>query len=136
MYEGSLKLHICHDVAGAKEAHAVSPHFAQIMYFGLVSAAAMAPMHFSFGQISVLCQLFWKNKLLNLSLGLIALTVGLIAVHFFRSIAVSILIFLNFLLQFKFNSKNLILVKDMFGCTLNHKQFGILAKQIVAIPCI
>ncbi|XXG75185.1 hypothetical protein AAC387_Pa07g3751 [Persea americana] len=70
-------------VLGAKEAHAVSPHFAQIMYFGLVSAAAMAPMHFSFGQISVLCQLFWKNKLLNLFLGLIALTVGLIAVHFF-----------------------------------------------------
>eukprot|EP00268_Persea_americana_P018828 TRINITY_DN19626_c0_g1_i5.p1 TRINITY_DN19626_c0_g1~~TRINITY_DN19626_c0_g1_i5.p1 ORF type:complete len:512 (+),score=41.58 TRINITY_DN19626_c0_g1_i5:227-1762(+) len=70
-------------VLGAKEAHAVSPHFAQIMYFGLVSAAAMAPMHFSFCQISVLCQLFWKNKLLNLFLGLIALTVGLIAVHFF-----------------------------------------------------
>lgn len=101
MYEGSLKLHLCHDVAGAKEAHAVCPHFAQIMYFGLVSAAAMAPVHFSFGQTSVLCQFFWKNKLLSFLLGFLALTVGLIAVHFFRSISVSILISLvDWLLPF------------------------------------
>ncbi|KAL5973304.1 hypothetical protein ACLOJK_029954 [Asimina triloba] len=35
---------ISREIAGAKDAHAVSLHFAQIMYFGLVSAAAMAPV--------------------------------------------------------------------------------------------
>ncbi|KAF3334009.1 Dol-P-Glc:Glc(2)Man(9)GlcNAc(2)-PP-Dol [Carex littledalei] len=34
-------------VLGAKEAHVVSPHFSQILYFGLVSAAAAFPLHFS-----------------------------------------------------------------------------------------
>ncbi|KAA0032646.1 dol-P-Glc:Glc(2)Man(9)GlcNAc(2)-PP-Dol alpha-1,2-glucosyltransferase isoform X1 [Cucumis melo var. makuwa] len=36
-------------VLGAKEEHAVSLHFAQIMYFGLFSALLMAPMHCQFG---------------------------------------------------------------------------------------
>ncbi|KAF5201213.1 Dol-P-Glc:Glc(2)Man(9)GlcNAc(2)-PP-Dol alpha-1,2-glucosyltransferase [Thalictrum thalictroides] len=37
-------------VLGAKEAHAVSPHFAQLMYFGLASFLAMAP--FSLSQVA------------------------------------------------------------------------------------
>lgn len=70
-------------VLGAKEAHAVSPHFAQMMYFGLVSAAAMAPVHFSLGQIAFFYQTFRKNRLLCIFIALIAVTLGLISVHFF-----------------------------------------------------
>ncbi|XP_058099204.1 dol-P-Glc:Glc(2)Man(9)GlcNAc(2)-PP-Dol alpha-1,2-glucosyltransferase isoform X2 [Magnolia sinica] len=70
-------------VLGAKEAHAVSPHFAQIMYFALVSAAAMAPAHFSLGQAAVLCRPFGKNRLLSSIQWFMALTAGLISVHFF-----------------------------------------------------
>ncbi|XP_058099206.1 dol-P-Glc:Glc(2)Man(9)GlcNAc(2)-PP-Dol alpha-1,2-glucosyltransferase isoform X4 [Magnolia sinica] len=69
--------------SGAKEAHAVSPHFAQIMYFALVSAAAMAPAHFSLGQAAVLCRPFGKNRLLSSIQWFMALTAGLISVHFF-----------------------------------------------------
>lgn len=38
LYNGSI-------VLGAKEAHQVSPHFTQVLYFGAVSAVAMAPVH-------------------------------------------------------------------------------------------
>ncbi|TXG58608.1 hypothetical protein EZV62_016437 [Acer yangbiense] len=49
-------------VLGAKEAHAVSPHFAQIMYFSLVSALFTAPVLFSLGQVATLFRSFWKNR--------------------------------------------------------------------------
>ncbi|XWS55667.1 hypothetical protein CRYUN_Cryun09bG0020700 [Craigia yunnanensis] len=70
-------------VLGAKEAHAVSPHFAQIMYFSLVSALFAAPLYFTGGHALDLFQSFWKNRLLGFSLGLLALIVGLLSVHFF-----------------------------------------------------
>ncbi|CAH9100901.1 unnamed protein product [Cuscuta epithymum] len=70
-------------VLGAKEAHAVSPHFAQVLYFSLVSALLMPPVHFSFTQFVLLAQLFWKNKLISLFKLSIAMTVGFISVHFF-----------------------------------------------------
>ncbi|WCJ27065.1 Dol-P-Glc:Glc(2)Man(9)GlcNAc(2)-PP-Dol alpha-1 2-glucosyltransferase [Euphorbia peplus] len=70
-------------VLGAKEAHVVSPHFAQIMYFGVVSALATAPLHFSLGQGAYLSRSFWKNKPLSFCLVLAALTVGFLSVHFF-----------------------------------------------------
>ncbi|XP_065878678.1 dol-P-Glc:Glc(2)Man(9)GlcNAc(2)-PP-Dol alpha-1,2-glucosyltransferase isoform X2 [Euphorbia lathyris] len=70
-------------VLGAKEAHVVSPHFAQIMYFGVVSALATAPLHFSLGQGAYLSQSLWKNRPLSFCLLLAALTVGFLSVHFF-----------------------------------------------------
>nr|GMC79041.1 dol-P-Glc:Glc(2)Man(9)GlcNAc(2)-PP-Dol alpha-1,2-glucosyltransferase isoform X1 [Ipomoea batatas] len=70
-------------VLGAKEAHAVSPHFSQVLYFSLVSAIFMAPVHFSFGQFILLVQSFWKNKLISLFKLSVALAAGLISVHFF-----------------------------------------------------
>ncbi|XVF08088.1 hypothetical protein REPUB_Repub06bG0195800 [Reevesia pubescens] len=70
-------------VLGAKEAHAVSPHFAQIMYFSLVSALFAAPLHFTIGHTLDLFQSFWKNKLLGFFLGFSALIASLLSVHFF-----------------------------------------------------
>nr|GMC85737.1 dol-P-Glc:Glc(2)Man(9)GlcNAc(2)-PP-Dol alpha-1,2-glucosyltransferase isoform X1 [Ipomoea batatas] len=72
-----------HHISGAKEAHAVSPHFSQVLYFSLVSAIFMAPVHFSFGQFILLVQSFWKNKLISLFKLSVALAAGLISVHFF-----------------------------------------------------
>ncbi|PWA86004.1 DIE2/ALG10 family [Artemisia annua] len=43
-------------VLGAKEAHTVSPHFAQLLYYALVSCCFMAPMHFSTSQASNLAR--------------------------------------------------------------------------------
>ncbi|XWS67060.1 hypothetical protein CRYUN_Cryun05aG0254200 [Craigia yunnanensis] len=70
-------------VLGAKEAHAVSPHYAQIMYFSLVSALFAAPLHFTRGHALDLFQSFWKNRLLGFSLGFLALIAGLLSIHFF-----------------------------------------------------
>lgn len=70
--------------AGAKDAHKVSPHFAQLLYFGLVSAVFMAPVHFSLGQATALAQSFWKKKLLSFVQWIITLTIGFLSVHFFR----------------------------------------------------
>ncbi|VFQ90922.1 unnamed protein product [Cuscuta campestris] len=72
-------------VLGAKEAHAVSPHFAQVLYFSLVSALFMAPVHFSPVQFLQIAQSFWRshNKLISLSKLSLALTAGFISVHFF-----------------------------------------------------
>ncbi|KAK8953589.1 hypothetical protein KSP40_PGU009651 [Platanthera guangdongensis] len=70
-------------VLGAKEAHVVSPHFAQLMYFGLAAAAALAPVHFSFGQASILWQLIRRNKAGNSVKILASLVICLIFVHFF-----------------------------------------------------
>ncbi|XP_072959372.1 dol-P-Glc:Glc(2)Man(9)GlcNAc(2)-PP-Dol alpha-1,2-glucosyltransferase isoform X1 [Typha angustifolia] len=70
-------------VLGAKEAHVVSPHFAQILYFGLVSASALAPLHFTTSQIAKLCQLFRNNKIVGSFLVLTALSTSSVAVHWF-----------------------------------------------------
>ncbi|KAK6244875.1 hypothetical protein QUC31_011284 [Theobroma cacao] len=70
-------------VLGAKEAHTVSPHFAQIMYFSIVSALFAAPLHFTIGQALDLFWSFWKNRLLGFFLGFLALIASLLSVHFF-----------------------------------------------------
>ncbi|KAG0450777.1 hypothetical protein HPP92_026578 [Vanilla planifolia] len=70
-------------VLGAKEAHLVSPHFAQLMYFGLAAAAALAPAHFTLGQGSTLYQSLRRNKISNTVKLLVSLVMGLISVHFF-----------------------------------------------------
>ncbi|CAH8318897.1 unnamed protein product [Eruca vesicaria subsp. sativa] len=70
-------------VLGAKEAHVVSPHFAQIMYFSLVSALFTAPLHFSVGQLKNMLQELRGNWPSNLLLTLVALIAGLASVHFF-----------------------------------------------------
>ncbi|KAM7252180.1 hypothetical protein ACFE04_024063 [Oxalis oulophora] len=50
-------------VLGAKEAHAVSPHFAQILYFALVSTLLMAPLHLTLGPARDLFRSFQKNNI-------------------------------------------------------------------------
>ncbi|KAJ7950335.1 Dol-P-Glc:Glc(2)Man(9)GlcNAc(2)-PP-Dol alpha-1,2-glucosyltransferase [Quillaja saponaria] len=70
-------------VMGAKDAHAVSPHFAQIMYFSLVSALLTFPIHFTLGQAAVLFRSFWKNRPRSFFQGFMALTAGFFSVHFF-----------------------------------------------------
>ncbi|XP_021289075.1 dol-P-Glc:Glc(2)Man(9)GlcNAc(2)-PP-Dol alpha-1,2-glucosyltransferase [Herrania umbratica] len=70
-------------VLGAKEAHTVSPHFAQIMYFSAVSALFAAPLHFTIGRALDLFWSFWKNTLLGFFLGFLALIASLLSVHFF-----------------------------------------------------
>ena len=76
--------HFSINTAGAKEAHAVSPHFAQILYFSLVSVMATAPMHFTVTQAMEMFRLFWKNRSFSFFLGLLALTGGFLSVHLFR----------------------------------------------------
>ncbi|CAL9773664.1 unnamed protein product [Musa acuminata subsp. burmannicoides] len=68
-------------VLGAKEAHPVSPHFAQMLYFGLCCAAALGPVHFT--QATCLYQSFRKNKIFYSFQVLLALVIGFIAVFFF-----------------------------------------------------
>ncbi|XP_061369279.1 dol-P-Glc:Glc(2)Man(9)GlcNAc(2)-PP-Dol alpha-1,2-glucosyltransferase-like isoform X2 [Gastrolobium bilobum] len=70
-------------VLGAKEAHAVTPHFAQILYFSLVSLLAQAPMHFTITQAVDLFELFWKRRPLRFFQIFLASIVGLLSVHFF-----------------------------------------------------
>ncbi|KAG8065124.1 hypothetical protein GUJ93_ZPchr0004g38626 [Zizania palustris] len=70
-------------VLGAKEAHVVSPHFAQLLYFGLVSAAALLPWHFSPSQVYDLFHWCRKNKTYSFFSILIALGTSLFSVHFF-----------------------------------------------------
>ncbi|KAG9441575.1 hypothetical protein H6P81_017429 [Aristolochia fimbriata] len=70
-------------VLGAKEAHTVSPHFAQIFYFGLASAAAMGPIHFNLCQAAALFKSLRMNKLLSFFVVCISLAAGSISVHFF-----------------------------------------------------
>ncbi|XP_010490692.1 PREDICTED: dol-P-Glc:Glc(2)Man(9)GlcNAc(2)-PP-Dol alpha-1,2-glucosyltransferase-like [Camelina sativa] len=70
-------------VLGAKEAHVVSLHFAQIMYFSLVSALFTAPLHFSVVQLRNLFQKLHRNWPLSLLLSLVALIAGFSSVHFF-----------------------------------------------------
>ncbi|WOG96655.1 hypothetical protein DCAR_0415991 [Daucus carota subsp. sativus] len=70
-------------VLGAKEAHAVSPHFAQLMYFSLISALLMVPVHFTLSQTAVLFQSFCKLRVLGIVLCLTGLTTAFLSVHFF-----------------------------------------------------
>eukprot|EP00256_Glycine_max_P063614 XP_014633454.1 dol-P-Glc:Glc(2)Man(9)GlcNAc(2)-PP-Dol alpha-1,2-glucosyltransferase isoform X2 [Glycine max] len=70
-------------VLGAKEAHAVTPHFAQMLYFSLVSVLAQAPMHFTITQAVDLFQMFRKSRPLLYFQMFLALVVGLLSVHFF-----------------------------------------------------
>ncbi|GKA11101.1 ty3-gypsy retrotransposon protein, partial [Tanacetum coccineum] len=70
-------------VLGAKEAHAVSPHFAQLLYYALVSCCFMAPMHFSTSQASNLARAFWKNRLLSCFLWFLVMIVSFLLVHYF-----------------------------------------------------
>ena len=70
--------------AGAKEAHVVSPHFAQLLYFGLVSATALLPWHFTPGRVSDLFHWCRKNKTFSSLAMLIALGLSFVAVHLFR----------------------------------------------------
>ncbi|KAJ6699601.1 ALPHA-12-GLUCOSYLTRANSFERASE ALG10 [Salix purpurea] len=68
-------------VLGAKEAHAVSPHFAQLMYFSLVSSLALAPLHFSLDQAVHLFRSFWKKRALGFCQWIVALAAGFISVQ-------------------------------------------------------
>lgn len=70
-------------VLGAKEAHAVTSHFAQILYFSLVSVLAQAPMHFTFTHAVDLFQSFWRSRPLSYIQMFLALIAGIFSVHFF-----------------------------------------------------
>ncbi|KAF4377550.1 dol-P-Glc:Glc(2)Man(9)GlcNAc(2)-PP-Dol alpha-1,2-glucosyltransferase isoform X2 [Cannabis sativa] len=70
-------------VLGAKEAHAVSLHFAQILYFGIFSALVLAPLYFSFEETINFFQSFWKNRPHSFFQAILALIAGFISVHFF-----------------------------------------------------
>lgn len=70
-------------VLGAKEDHVASLHVAQMMYFALVSAAALGPLHFSFGQARKLFKLFWKDKFFASTTVSVALLVGFFSVYLF-----------------------------------------------------
>jgi alpha-1,2-glucosyltransferase len=72
--------------AGAKEAHVVSPHCAQFLYFGLVSAAALLPWHFTPNQVLDLFHLSGKSKTCSSLAVLMGLGLSFVAVHFFRFI--------------------------------------------------
>ncbi|XP_071698501.1 dol-P-Glc:Glc(2)Man(9)GlcNAc(2)-PP-Dol alpha-1,2-glucosyltransferase-like [Rutidosis leptorrhynchoides] len=70
-------------ILGAKEAHTVSPHFAQLLYYGLVSCCFMAPVHFSASQVVNLATSFWKNRPLSFLLSFLAIVVSFVSVHYF-----------------------------------------------------
>lgn len=72
------------DTAGAKEAHTVTPHFAQMLYFSLVSVLAQAPMHFTINQAVDLFHMFRKSRPLLFFQMFLVLVVGILSVHFFR----------------------------------------------------
>ncbi|KAK3038522.1 hypothetical protein RJ639_029322 [Escallonia herrerae] len=70
-------------VLGAKEAHAVSPHFAQVLYYSLVSTLFMAPVHFTPSRAASLIRSIRKNMPLSLFQWFTAFTAGFLSVHFF-----------------------------------------------------
>ncbi|GFQ07333.1 dol-p-glc:glc(2)man(9)glcnac(2)-pp-dol alpha-1 2-glucosyltransferase [Phtheirospermum japonicum] len=70
-------------VLGAKDAHSVSPHFPQVLYFGLVSALFVFPVHFSLGQAAFVFQQHRERKLLGFFQCFTALTIGFLSVHYF-----------------------------------------------------
>ncbi|KAL4614829.1 hypothetical protein ACB092_07G080900 [Castanea dentata] len=57
--------------------------FLMIMYFGLVSALAVAPLHCSIGQIMDMFQSFWKRRPTSFFQMLIAVIAGFFSVHFY-----------------------------------------------------
>ena len=79
-----LPLILSLDISGAKEAHVVSPHFAQIMYFSLIASLAMAPWHFSLRQASDMFWSFWENRPFTFFQGIMAFAAVFLSVHFFR----------------------------------------------------
>ncbi|XP_071702212.1 dol-P-Glc:Glc(2)Man(9)GlcNAc(2)-PP-Dol alpha-1,2-glucosyltransferase-like [Rutidosis leptorrhynchoides] len=70
-------------VLGAKEAHTVSPHFAQLLYYSLVSCCFMAPVHFTTIQAANLAMLFWKNRPISFLLSFLATVFCFLSVHYF-----------------------------------------------------
>ncbi|XP_076957610.1 dol-P-Glc:Glc(2)Man(9)GlcNAc(2)-PP-Dol alpha-1,2-glucosyltransferase-like [Bidens hawaiensis] len=70
-------------VLGAKEAHTVSPHFVQLLYYGLVSCGFMAPLHFSKSQFASLTRSFVKNKPISILLWVSATIISFLFVHYF-----------------------------------------------------
>ncbi|KAK9062843.1 hypothetical protein SSX86_020033 [Deinandra increscens subsp. villosa] len=70
-------------VLGAKEAHTVSPHFAQLLYYSLVSCCFMAPVHFSKSQAAILVRSFLKSRSRNLLLWLSVTIICFLLVHYF-----------------------------------------------------
>lgn len=80
-----LTLTVYSVIAGAKESHAVSPHFAQIMYFGLVSALTMAPVLCNLGQVGELFRSMWKRSPISFFQVFMAVFAGFLSVHYFRS---------------------------------------------------
>ncbi|KAK6146922.1 hypothetical protein DH2020_017834 [Rehmannia glutinosa] len=70
-------------VLGAKDAHSVSPHFPQLLYFGMVSALFMFPVHFTLGQAAFLFRQFCKSKLLSFFQWFMSLIIGFLSVQFF-----------------------------------------------------
>ncbi|KAI4364147.1 hypothetical protein MLD38_020277 [Melastoma candidum] len=70
-------------VLGAKDAHTVSPHFAQMMYFGLISSLATAPFHYSLSQAAGLFRAFLQNRLVFALQAFLVCIVGFLSVHFF-----------------------------------------------------
>ncbi|GAB4833806.1 hypothetical protein Ancab_032055 [Ancistrocladus abbreviatus] len=70
-------------VLGAKEAHTMSLHFAQMLYFSLASVLASAPLHFTPNHAAVILSSFWKSRPFDVFLRFLALAAGLLSVHFF-----------------------------------------------------
>ncbi|KAL4578832.1 hypothetical protein LXL04_014963 [Taraxacum kok-saghyz] len=70
-------------VLGAKEAHTVSPHFAQLLYYGLVSACFMAPVHFTPSQTATLTKSLWKNRPFSFLICFLAAIICFLSVHYF-----------------------------------------------------
>ncbi|XP_073026341.1 dol-P-Glc:Glc(2)Man(9)GlcNAc(2)-PP-Dol alpha-1,2-glucosyltransferase isoform X2 [Primulina eburnea] len=70
-------------VLGAKDAHSVSPHFSQLLYYSLVSALFTVPAHFSLQQAAVLFRQLSRNKMLSFFLSIVALTICFLSVKIF-----------------------------------------------------
>ncbi|KAI7746081.1 hypothetical protein M8C21_024646 [Ambrosia artemisiifolia] len=70
-------------VLGAKEAHTVSPHFAQMFYYSLVSCCFMAPVHFSKSQVASLTWSFLKDEPVKLLQWLLVTIISFLLVHYF-----------------------------------------------------
>ncbi|KAL6652443.1 hypothetical protein ACP70R_011368 [Stipagrostis hirtigluma subsp. patula] len=77
-------------VLGAKEAHVVSPHFAQFLYFAIVSAAALLPWHFTPSRALDLLFWFGKNKSYSSLAALMAFGLSFTVVHFFSTLPIHI----------------------------------------------
>ncbi|XP_073313135.1 dol-P-Glc:Glc(2)Man(9)GlcNAc(2)-PP-Dol alpha-1,2-glucosyltransferase isoform X2 [Primulina huaijiensis] len=70
-------------VLGAKDAHSVSPHFSQLLYYSLVSALFMVPAHFSLQQAAVLFRQMSRNKMFSFFQSIVALTICFLSVKIF-----------------------------------------------------